>query len=74
VVALASQLLLTPVLTDNTSSIGYWSILTGFKQASEQSTMYNVAGGFYLLSNLVIMIALVVFLIFVIKDIARRNN
>jgi hypothetical protein len=73
-VTLALQNLITPVLTDNKSSTGYWSLLSGFRRAAESLVTYKLAAGFYLLSNLVIMTGFFVFLVFVISDIRRANR
>lgn len=71
---LALQNVVTPVLTDSSSSSGYWSIVSGFQQVSERSAAYNFASMYYLSTNLVIIIAFTVFMVLVIKDVLKKSQ
>lgn len=74
VVMLAAQVLITPALADGPETEIYWSIFTGLQRSTGQPQVFNFAVGFYLTSNLLILAALVIFLVFVIQDFLRRKK
>lgn len=74
VVLLFAQNVVTPVLTDSKASSGYWSIISGFQDVSERSAAYNFASFYFLLTDLIIIIAFFVFMVFVIKDILKQKD